>query len=183
MAKKTKIVDDQEHILSGKNTKPKFANPRVKNTELKVQKEYNWDLTSSFYSDELLPKLETLCSKGLTNRELAIGLGITDKTFHVWCRKYPQFAFALAKYRGVADIFVENCLYQSAIGYHYTEQQVTNKGEIVVLQKYMPGSVFAQKFYLVNRMKERYKNKVEAEITVLNDISNMNVNIRRRGDD
>lgn len=186
MAKKTKIVEE-EHILSGKNKvaikQHVEAQPGKNQSALRIVTDDNVNIQRGLYSDELLPKLEALCAKGLSNSELAKGLGIGNRTFYEWLKKYPQFLFAIYKYRGVADIFVENALYNNAVGYSYQEEMMAQSGKVVMVTRFQPGSVAAQKFYLVNRMKDRYKNKIEAEVTVLNDISALNVNIRRRGDD
>jgi hypothetical protein len=186
MPKKPKITneshdnEEDEAILDGRNKPPHKANSSQIKAEIVIQQDYGFDLGSDFYSDEILPKLEKLASKGLNNKQIAEGLGIRVRCFNEWCKKYPQFAFALAKYRGVADIFVENALYQTAVGFHYSEQQVSPLGGIVTVQKFMPGNVSAQKFYLTNRMQERYKNKIEQTLKIADDVTAMAVIIRRR---
>lgn len=186
MLKKPKIPnlstdnEEDEAILDGRNKPPNKANSTKIKAEIAIQNDYGFDLGSNFYSDEILPKLEKLASKGLNNKEIATGLGVRERCFNEWCKKYPQFAFALAKYRGVADIFVENALYQSSVGFHYTEQQVSPMGGVVNVTKFMPGNVAAQKFYLTNRMQERYKNKIEQTLKIADDVTAMAVVIRRR---
>ena len=118
-------------------------------------------ISRGLYSDELLPKIEKLAAKGLNNAQMAKALCIGNRTFYDWRDKYPQFMHALNKYRGVADIFVENALYNTATGYAYQEQQVSNRGDVVTVNKWQPGNASAQIFYLKNRMPDRYKDKVE----------------------
>lgn len=136
--------------------------------------------TRGLYSDEILPKVEELASKGLNNAQIADALLIGNKTFYEWRQKYPQFAHALAKYRGVADIMVENALYANAVGFEYQEQQGTAMGKVVTVKKFKTGDTRAQIFYLTNRMPDRYKNKVETTVGITQDISQMVFAIKRR---
>lgn len=148
--------------------------------EILIPKDDDIKIQRGLYSDEILPKLEELAAKGLNNAQIAQCLCIGNKTFYEWRARYPQFAHALSKYRGVADIMVENALFNTAIGFTYEEESMAPSGKVKTLKKYQPGSANAQKFYLVNRMQKRYKNKVETEISVSQDISVMAFAIKRR---
>lgn len=140
------------------------------------------------YNPEMLPRLEQLCLQGLNNKEIAKSLGIGEKTFYEWIDRYPQFSHSLKKYRGLADIEVENALYKAAIGFNFTERErearkidgvytlVTTKE----IDKHIPGNSVAQIFYLKNRMPDRYKDKIETQISLANDISQIAFVIKRR---
>jgi hypothetical protein len=177
---KNKGIAERAKNAAEREEKAKQARSNTKGAELIIPKDDNYNIQRGLYTDEILPKLEALAAKGLNNADIAKSLGIGNKTFYEWRHRYPQFAHALAKYRGVADIFVENALYNTAIGYQYTEESVTPTGKVVQVIKYMPGNAAAQKFYLTNRMAQRYKNKVETEITAGKDVTAMAIVIRRR---
>lgn len=137
------------------------------------------------YRDEICLVVEKLASEGFTDREICGKIGLGLKTFYEWKHKYPHFSQAINKFRGLADMFVENALFRAALGYDYTEQQAVRGEfavEVVDVKKHMTGSVAAQKFYLTNRMANRYKNKVEATLALAPDISTMAIAIKRRED-
>jgi len=132
------------------------------------------------YNDEILPKLEMLAAKGLNNADIARSLCIGNRTFYEWLIRYPQFAQGLAKYRGVADIIVENALYLNAIGYKYKEEIAVNGVGVVEVERYRAGDTKAQMFFLNNRMPHRYKATVQPVIDVAEDVSAVAIIIRRR---
>lgn len=134
----------------------------------------------TLYNEYVIVKVEELAKNGLNNKQICKALGIGEKTFYEWLEKYPQLAHALKKYRGLADIEVENALYRNAVGYTYKEQVVSNRGAILNINKYHTGNATAQIFYLKNRMPERYKDKVEHAIGLSEDVSQMAFVIKRR---
>lgn len=138
------------------------------------------DNMRGLYSDDILPIIEAHARAGLNNREIAKAMCIGERTFYEWREKYPQVAHALRKYRGVANILVENALYANAVGFVYQEQQATATGKVVTVKKFKTGDTRAQVFYLTNRMPETWKNKVETTIGITQDISQMVFAIKRR---
>ena len=135
-------------------------------------------------------KLEELACQGLTNGEIAQGLGISTNTFYRWLNEHREFSHSLKKYRGIADIEVENALFKSAVGSEYTEvkqerkwNRATGQYEFVkteeITKMVLPNST-AQIFYLKNRMPQRYRDKVETEISLANNIDSMAFAIKRR---
>ena len=63
----------------------------------------------------------------------------------------------------MADAQVFNALHQSAVGFHYLEETVTNAGEVVTVRKYSKPNVTAQVFWLKNRIPEEWRDKQEIE--------------------
>jgi hypothetical protein len=117
----------------------------------------------------VLPRLEALAKKGVTNIDIAKSLGITESTFYEWNDKYPEFSLSLKKYKGLADIEVENALFKTAVGFDYDENKYervknnkTGKYSMQLVQKTVKkvtGNATAQIFYLKNRMPDRYRDK------------------------
>lgn len=154
------------------------------------------DNTHGLYSDEILPKLEKLAAQGLNNKEIAESLAIGERTFYEWRDKYPQFAHSLKKYRGVANILVENALFKTAVGFDFQETTIERRRigkdpknpkewlyemiPVAITNKHIPGNPISQIFYLKNRMPERYKDKVETVINLPQDISQIAFAIKRR---
>ena len=94
--------------------------------------------------DEWLEKdklilLEGWARDGLTNEQIANNIGITAKTLYEWKNKKSDISNALKKGKEIIDFEVENALLKSA----------------------MEGNVTAQIFWLKNRKKEQWREKVE----------------------
>lgn len=92
--------------------------------------------------------------EGLSEEQIAHNLGIAIKTLCDYKLKYPQFLQAIKKGKEVVDFEVENALYKNA----------------------MTGNVTAQIFWLKNRKKENWKDKVEVA-NVGNEVNNQIMNI------
>lgn len=138
--------------------------------------------TKGLYTDEICLTVEKLAEQGCTDEQIAKAIGIGKRTFYEWLNRHPHFSHAINKYRGLANMYVENALFRSALGYNYTEEQLSKDGFAVECKKHMTGSVAAQKYYLNNRMPDRYKNKVETVMSLGENISSMGIAIKRRED-
>lgn len=115
--------------------------------------------------DEKLPKIKGWARDGLSNKQIAHNIGINEKTLYVWIKKYPEFGNALKVSKEVADYEVENALHKEATGYYYTEQNVSNTGEVVEVEKYARPKVSAQKYWLNNRQKGKWSSIERKEIS------------------
>ena len=106
---------------------------------------------------------------GLTQKQIADNLGINVDTLIEYKKKYPDFSNALKKGKEVVDIEVENALLKRALGYTITlyEEKVDKDGCVHNLKKdvHVPGDTTAQIFWLKNRKKAQWRDKVEYEKT------------------
>lgn len=118
--------------------------------------------------DKLL-LLEGWSRDGLTNEQIANNIGINVKTLYDWKNKKSDICNALKKGKEVVDIEVENALLKRALGYTVTlkEQKVDKDGCVHDLVKdvHVPGDTTAQIFWLKNRRKQQWRDKVEYENT------------------
>ena len=94
--------------------------------------------------DEWLEKdklvlLEGWARDGLTNEQIANNIGINPKTLYDWKNKESKICNILKRGREVVDYEVENALLKNA----------------------MEGNVTAQIFWLKNRRKEQWREKIE----------------------
>ena len=76
---------------------------------------------------------------GLTDEQIAYNMGIAKSTFYEWKKKNKDFSNALKKNKDIVDFEVENALLKSA----------------------MEGNVTAQIFWLKNRKKNEWREKIE----------------------
>lgn len=114
-----------------------------------------------------LTLLEGWARNGLTDEQIANNIGISRSTLFEWRKKNQDISNALKKGKEVVDIEVENALLKRALGYTITlkEQKVDKDGCIHDLQKdvHIPGDTTAQIFWLKNRRKQQWRDKVEVE--------------------
>lgn len=117
------------------------------------------------YNPDIHPAIaESLARKGLTNTEIADGIGIATSTFHNWRDAHPEFMDAVKRGKDSADDNVEKSLYNRAIGYETTEEKALNiGGELVKTNVKVnihpdPTSII---FWLKNRRPREWRDRKE----------------------
>ena len=83
--------------------------------------------------------LEGWAREGLTYEQIANNIGIDVTTLREWRKKEPTISTILKRSRAVVDFEVENALLKNA----------------------MEGNVTAQIFWLKNRKKDQWREKIE----------------------
>lgn len=134
-------------------------------------------------SDKLL-LIEGWARDGLTNDQIAHNMGITPRTLYNWTKKHVPIFQSLKRGKEVVDRQVENALFNKAIGYEYTEEQLANNGDVLTVTKYMRPDTTAQIFWLKNRKSEQWRDKRniehDAHIQHNVDLSNISENELRK---
>jgi hypothetical protein len=120
-------------------------------------------------TEDGLLKLEAWSRDGLPYEDIAHNVGISVSTLKEWRNKYPAISEALSRAREVADIRLENSMYQQATGYTYDEiikvpklNPETGKVELVidkVITRWMAPDYRATSFLMRNRMPEKWRDK------------------------
>lgn len=129
---------------------------------------------------EGLIKLEGWARDGLTDEQIAQNMGIRRETLIDWKKKYPNISNTLKRGKEVVDYEVENALLKRALGYTVKEEKLTKDGEVVELEREVPGDVTAQIFWLKNRKPDAWRDKPEdngnkeESITIINNIPKPN---------
>ena len=105
--------------------------------------------------DEWLEKdnlilLEGWARTGLTDEQIAHNMGIACSTYYEWKKKSPEISEALKKNKDIVDFEVENALLKSAL----------------------EGNTTAQIFWLKNRKKSEWREKVEVQAN-MRELSNV----------
>ena len=130
------------------------------------------------YEDWLTPeglaKIEGWARNGLTDKQIALNIGISEKAFCNWKNKYSSITSALKKGKEPANLEVENALFKLATGYSVKLRKpikVRRRGGNEEIQYayeeiYIKPEVAAQVFWLKNRMKDKWRDKPEAEVDV-----------------
>lgn len=105
---------------------------------------------------------------GLTDEQIAKNLGVSKHSLIKWKKEKPDFLDAIKKGKEVSDYELENALHKRATGYYYKEETVTNKGDVVQVEKYEHANPTSLIFALKNRLPRKYRDKVEQEVTQRN---------------
>ena len=120
--------------------------------------------------------LEGWARDGLTDEQIAKNIGINRTTLYDWKKKEVNIADALKKGKEVIDFEVENALLKRALGYEYEEETYENGILTKKVKKQVPPDTTAQIFWLKNRKKEQWREKVEV-VKTDEDLQNINKNI------
>ena len=130
------------------------------------------------YEDWLTPeglaKIEGWARNGLTDKQIALNIGVSEKACCNWKNKYSSITSALKKGKEPANLEVENALFKLATGYSVKLRKpikVRRRGGNEEIQYayeeiYIKPEVAAQVFWLKNRMKDKWRDKPEAEVDV-----------------
>jgi len=132
-------------------------------------------------TEENLLKLGAWARDGLTDKDMAHNIGIAQSTFNLWKKEHREFMETLKKNKEVADITIENALYNKARGYtvqlkktfkvkditygdnghkiRETEKLVTGYDEM-----HIPADTTAQIFWLKNRKPNEWRDKREMAV-------------------
>jgi hypothetical protein len=118
------------------------------------------------FSKYVQAKIQRLAPLGLTNRQIAIAVDVTEQTFYNWQRKYPDFFAELKKCKKSANRVVEASCYLLATGYSVPEDKVfIHEGQPVIVPtiKHYPPDAKAIALWLKNREPEKWREKVDIE--------------------
>ena len=106
--------------------------------------------------------------------DIAALMGISASTFYKWKNEHEEISDAFEEGRKVLDEKVENAFFDMCVGFTKTVKKVfklrrkefNENGKVIAEyeelvdreeEEYVPPSVTAQKFYLCNRMPDRYR--------------------------
>ena len=147
---------------------------------------------------EKLLLLEAWARDGLFDEQIAKNMGISEATLYNYKKQYPEIANAFKKGKEVVDIEVENALFKKALGYNVTVQKAFKLKDIVYGENgkkiseserieyaeeeiHVPADTTAQIFWLKNRKRIQWRDKVEIEknesiqkIEIINDLPKEN---------
>ena len=105
---------------------------------------------------------------GLTDKQMAEALNITEQTINNWKQAHTAFFESLKSIKAQADTEVSQSLFKRATGYAYNEttQEPTEDGGLMVTKvvtKQQAPDTTAQIFWLKNRQPDKWRDKQELE--------------------
>jgi len=156
---------------NGNGNKGKKRGPKAKITEARYEEAYRLSLL------------------GLTNKELAIAMGVSVATIENYLKNDPEFYAAVKRGKTDADSKVAQSMFKRAIGYSHPDTYITpnrvkvytqdENGKNVLVEertevlqipiiKHYPPDTSAMIFWLVNRTKQNenpFTNNTRYEVT------------------
>lgn len=122
----------------------------------------------SKYRSEFAEQARKLCLLGATDKELADFFGISTGTLDNWKNEYPEFLSSLKEGKDLADAVVAEKLFKRATGYEHKAVKIvadakTKDEHIVEYTERYPPDTTACIFWLKNRQRDKWRDKVETE--------------------
>lgn len=130
-----------------------------------------------------------LYKKGWTDAQVAEVCDVSEGTINNWKKADPEFFKSMKEAKADPDKQVEEALFNSAIGYEYEQERAMTVSdgkdlgshiEKVKEQKWMPGDVRAQQFWLKNRKADKWKDKQEVDVSASDDFAASILRARKR---
>ena len=120
------------------------------------------------YQEAYAEQARKLCLLGYTEAELADFIDVSESTINTWKLDYPKFSESIKKGKAVADAEVSDRLYKRAMGFVAPDidiRVIENRIVETPLEKYYPPDTTAAIFWLKNRQKDKWRDKVDHELT------------------
>lgn len=125
------------------------------------------------YTPEMAELAYKFCLLGANNDRLAQLLEVAGSTVDKWIAEIPEFSGKVKAGRELADATVAQSLFQRAVGYSHPEDDIRTlavgggQSEIVITPtvKHYPPDTAAATLWLKNRQGDKWRDKVENEIT------------------
>lgn len=120
------------------------------------------------YRAQYAKQAEKLCKLGATDAELADFFDVTETTINNWKIAHPRFFESIKKGKLFADAEVADKLFKRATGYSHKDVDIkVIEGAIVEtpLTKHYPPDTAAAIFWLKNRQRAKWRDKIETGVT------------------
>lgn len=122
----------------------------------------------SDYREEYAEQARKLCLLGAIDKELADFFDVSEQTINAWKTQFPDFLESVKAGKVMANANVADRLYQRALGYSHPEVHISNyQGEITQtpITKHYPPDPTSAIFFLKNREKEKWRDRIEQEVS------------------
>ena len=108
------------------------------------------------YKDEYVRLAFWMAQAGLTDKQIADELDVTEQTINNWKVAHPEFFESLKRGKNIPDTEVESALLRRAKGFTYQEGERSRVA--------LPDTT-ACIFWLKNRQPEKWRDKQEVALT------------------
>ncbi|KMJ45454.1 terminase [Xenorhabdus khoisanae] len=128
------------------------------------------------YQEAYAEQARKLCLLGYTDKELADFFEVSESTLNNWKHEYPVFLESIKKGKQVADGEVAAKLFHRATGYEHPEDDIRAiDGKVVITPttKHYPPDTTAAIFWLKNRQKNHWRDKIDHGIEGAIDVKGL----------
>ncbi|MFZ5784098.1 MAG: hypothetical protein ACOY4R_28215 [Pseudomonadota bacterium] len=128
---------------------------------------------ASSFKSEYCTIARKFCILGATNENLAEFFEVSLATIGNWLRDFPEFKEAVRQGRTVADADVAEKLYSRATGYDHEASrwfQTPDGPQEVKVTRHIPPDTAACMFWLRNRRRDLWRDKIEHEHHAADDM-------------
>ena len=124
----------------------------------------------TLYREEYAEQARKLCLLGATDEDLAKFFEVAVSTISKWKIDHKAFSEAIKNGKQLADATVADRLYKRATGYEHEAVKIaldanTGKELVVPYIERFPPDTTACIFWLKNRQPEKWRDKVQNEVT------------------
>lgn len=122
----------------------------------------------TLYKPEYDEQARKLCLLGATDAELGDFFEVSEDTINEWKKVYPEFSVSVKKGKTQADANVADRLYQRAMGFEHAEVDIRVVDHQIIqtpITKVYAPDTTAGIFWLKNRQRAKWRDKVDTEIT------------------
>ncbi len=127
------------------------------------------------------------CLLGATDADLALFFDVNVDSIQEWKKVHPEFSDSIKQGKEIADNEVASKLFHRATGYEHEEVDIRVVGKKIVqtkLIKHYPPDTSAMIFWLKNRRKDLWRDKIDTDVTSNGEtISNMIMLPAKKDDD
>ncbi|MBZ6398664.1 terminase [Pantoea piersonii] len=116
------------------------------------------------YQKAYAEQARKLCMLGYTDDQLADFFEVAESTIHKWKIDHPEFSESIKKGKDISDGEVADSLYQRAMGYVAPDVDIRVINDKIVkteIQKHYPPDTAAAIFWLKNRQKKTWRDKID----------------------
>ena len=120
------------------------------------------------YKAEFAEQAYKYCLLGADDKKLAYLFEVSESTINQWKKDHKEFSESIKKGKAFSDADVASRLFHRAMGYDHPEDDIrVVSGEIVITPtvKHYPPDTAAAIFWLKNRQREKWRDKVDTEVT------------------
>ncbi len=116
--------------------------------------------------EQVKDMLYKMASYGMTDKQMADVVGVSEQTVNNWKLKDPNFLESLKAEKEIADARVERSLFERATGYSHAEDKIFNDNStplVVPTVKHYAPDTTAAIFWLKNRKPKEWRDKQDIE--------------------
>ena len=119
------------------------------------------------YQKAYAEQARKLCMLGYTDEQLADFFEVSEATINTWKKEHPEFLESVKKGKDLVDAEVVDSLFQRAMGYVAPDTDIRVIDNQIVktqIKKHYPPDTAAAIFWLKNRQKKDWRDKIDHAI-------------------